>query len=241
MRARGAHAPSRATFGALAECTTGVREICQRKEFPARAPEVRAGLASAREGACAPQSPESAPEIYYSKRRLPHFERPWAKYAVSFSTHQRHLFLPKERDLVLRSLRYGHDHQQYELYVACVMPDHVHMLFEPQIKNQDLAARTIFSSLAEILHAIKSSTGHRINKMRRTRGPIWERESFDRLIRSESDLNEKFSYICRNSWDSKVASQNQDYPWLWTQEMFSARAPKTARVGACAPQTRRSQ
>jgi putative transposase len=231
---------SRATFGAPAECTTGVREIFQRKEFPARAPEVRAGLASAREGACAPKSPESAPEIYYSKRRLPHFERPWANYAVSFSTHQRHLLSPNERGLVLQSLCYGHDHQQYELYVACVMPDHVHLLFEPQIKNQDLAARTIFWSLTEILHGIKSSTAHRINRMRRTRGPVWEKESFDRLIRSESDLQEKFSYICRNPWDSKVANQNQDYPLLWTQETFSARAPKTAREGACAPQTGRA-
>ncbi len=36
-------------------------------------------------------SPETSAEddMHYSKRRLPHFERPWGKYAVAFSTDQR--------------------------------------------------------------------------------------------------------------------------------------------------------
>ena len=44
-----ARAP-RATFGALAECRTYVREIRRRNEFSAMAPKVRAGPAFAREG-----------------------------------------------------------------------------------------------------------------------------------------------------------------------------------------------
>src|SRR5206468_4541579 len=114
--------------------------------------------------------------------------------------------------------------QQYELYAGCVMPDHVHLLFEPQVKNEDEKGQTVFWSLSEILHGIKSTSAHRINRASGATGPVWEKESFDRLIRSESDLQEKFSYICRNPWDSKVANQDEDYPWLWTQERSSARA-----------------
>jgi len=91
--------------------------------------------------------------------------------------------------------------------VACVMPDHVHLLFEPQIKGDD--GKTVFWSLSEILHGIKSSTAHYINKANGKRGPVWEKESFDRLIRSETDLPEKFAYICRNPWGSKVATQKR--------------------------------
>jgi len=181
-------------------------------------------------------SPESSEEIRYSKRRLPHFERPWAKYAVSFSTHQRHSLTPPERNIVLRSLLYGHERLQYELYIACVMPDHVHLLFEPQIKEETATSHTIFWSLSEILHGIKSSTAHRINKICGATGPVWDKESFDRLIRSQSDLEEKFSYICRNPWDAKVVDQNEDYPWLWTQEISSARAPKTAGEARALPE-----
>jgi len=146
---------------------------------------------------------------------LPHFERPWGKYAVAFSTHERKKLTLGERDIVLRSAVHSHEHRQCELYVACVMPDHVHLLFEPQIKG-DEDGKTFFWSLSEILHGIKSSTAHQINKACGKRGPIWEKESFDRLIRSETDLQEKFAYISRNPWDSIVAEQNDDYPWLWT-------------------------
>jgi len=179
-------------------------------------------------------SPETFSGERYSKRQLPHFERPWGKYAVAFSTHERRKLTPSERDIVLRSAVHSHEGQQCELYVACVMPDHVHLLFEPQIKGDD-DGKAVFWSLSEILHGIKSSTAHHINRARGKRGPVWEKESFDRLIRSETDLQEKFAYICRNPWDSNVAGQNEDYPWLWTQEMSSAGAPKTAREGACAP------
>ncbi len=180
-------------------------------------------------------SPERSEPIKYSKRSLPHFERPWAKYAIAFSTYQRRFLSNEERDIALQSICYGHERLQYELYVACVMPDHVHLLFEPQIKDEGGSGESIFWSLTDILHGIKSSTAHRINKLRGETGPVWDRESFDRLIRSESDLEEKFSYICRNPWDSKIVDQDQDYPWLWTQQMSSAEAPKTAREARALP------
>src|SRR5437588_8991589 len=88
--------------------------------------EAAENLGSARASrALSGASPERAEKILYSKRRLPHFERPWAKYAIAFSTHERHPLVPAERDIVLQSTVYGHDRLQYELYVACVMPDHV--------------------------------------------------------------------------------------------------------------------
>jgi REP element-mobilizing transposase RayT len=204
---------------------------------------IAAPLGSARASrAVSGASPETSSETHYAKRRLPRFERPWGKYAVAFSTHERNKLTPGERDIVLRSAVRGHERGQYELYVACIMPDHVHLLFEPQPKEIGVEGQSVFWSLSEILQGIKSSTAHRINNERGASGSVWEKESSDRLIRSETDLQEKFAYICRNPWDSNVAEQNEDYPWLWTQEMSSAGAPKVraglaiAREGACAPQ-----
>ena len=195
-----------------------------KKEAAAASPG-SAGASRALSGA----SPESPEEVRYSKRRLPHFERPWAKYAIAFSAHQRRVLTPEERTIVLRSTCYGHEKLQYEPYVACMMPDHVHLLLEPQIKDLSENSESIFWPLAEILHGIKSSTAHRIAKLRGEHGTVWDKESFHRLIRSGSDPEEKFSYICRNRWDSGLVDANADYPWLWTQEMSSAAAPKTAR------------
>ena len=47
---------------------------------------------------------------------------------------------------------------------------------------------------------------------------MWEKETFDRYIRSDRDLAEKFHYILRNPWDAGVAGQNEDYPWIWTAD-----------------------
>jgi len=170
----------------------------------------------------------------YSNRRLPHFERPWGKYMVTFSTRQKRQLTPAERDIVLESILYAHTHRQYQLFAACVMPDHVHLLFEPQIKEQDKEGKSVFYPLGEILHGIKSTTAHKINKAAKVTGVhVWEEESFDRLIRDDSDLEEKFHYICRNPWDNGVVPLTENYPWLWTPDAAVAgEAPEVSREGA---------
>jgi len=187
-------------------------------------------------GASPETSSAPAAGAIYSRRNLPHFERPWSKYMATFSTKDRHPLAPAERDIVLASIFYPHDHNHYELYAACVMPDHVHLLFEPQIKEQSAGAEAVFRSLAEILQGIKSTTAHRINKLRGVEGvAVWEKESFDRMIRSDSDLEEKFLYVTGNPWDSNVVAAGEEYPWAWWPGIPRRGAEEGTR-GACAPQ-----
>jgi hypothetical protein len=68
------------------------------------------------------------------------------------------------------------------------------------------------------MHSIKSFSAHKTNELEKKSGALWEKERFDRYIRSDRDLKEKFHYILRNPWDSGVARQNNDYPWVWTQD-----------------------
>jgi RecG-like helicase len=149
----------------------------------------------------------------YSKRNLPHLERPWAKYVVTFTSRERAPLTLEERDIVLDAIL--HERIRFELYAACVMPDHVLLLIEPAIKEQDSTGSAVFFSLTEILHSLKSFTAHQINKLRGKRGEVWEKESFDRLIRSEQDLQEKFRYIIRNPWDAGIVGPDEDYAWVW--------------------------
>ena len=165
----------------------------------------------------------------YTKRHLPHFDRPWGVYAITISTRQRKQLSPSARTVVLNALRHFHD-KRYELYAACVMPDHAHCLLQPWPKEFDAAGNPVFWSVAELMQSIKSFTAHEINKIQKTSGPVWEKESFDRVIRSERDLQEKFHYICRNPWDAGVSRQNEDYPWLWTQDDGFRPAPGSIPV-----------
>ena len=182
----------------------------------ARSASGSAGAPPAVSGA-SPETPDVDKRATYHRRRLPHFERPWAKYMVTFSTHARLVLSPAERDTVLATIL--HDHRKtYELYAACVMPDHVHILIEPCVKDR-ADDNPAFFPLTEILQTLKSVSSHRINKAAGVKGrQVWENESFDRLIRGDSDLEEKFLYICNNPRGENIVGPEENYRWLWTED-----------------------
>jgi RecG-like helicase/REP element-mobilizing transposase RayT len=178
----------------------------------------------------------------YSRRRLPHFEKPWAIYAVTIGTKKDRCLSPNARTTVLDSLRHFHN-KRYEMFAACVMPDHVHFLIQPWPKDDDEKGNIAFWPLSELLQSIKSFSAHAINEIEGKRGPVWQKERFDRYIRSGRDLEEKFHYIVRNPWDAGLAKQNEDYSWIWTQddqarnERLFRRDAETSTRDACATES----
>ncbi len=183
--------------------------------FPgsARVPRAADGVAPPR------TFPDAKPaeDALYFRRRLPHFERAWAIYAVTIGTKLRRCLSPEARTIVLNALRHFHK-TRYELFAAGVMPDHVHLLMQPWPKENDTNGNVVFWPLSDLLHSVKSFLAHQINKIEKKTGAVWEKERFDRYVRSDGDLKEKFHYILRNPWDAGVAGQNEHYPWIWTQE-----------------------
>jgi hypothetical protein len=83
------------------------------------------------------------------------------------------------------------------------MPNHVHLLMAP-IGNH---------ALPQILHSLKSFTAHEINKIIGRGGPVWERESFDHLIRSESDWEKFREYIDKNPVEAELCKDSKDWPF----------------------------
>ncbi|MDQ6912043.1 MAG: DEAD/DEAH box helicase, partial [Verrucomicrobiota bacterium] len=186
---------------------------------------------------------DSGENVHYAKRRLPPFEKPWAIYAVTITTARRRNLNPDARTIVLNAWRHFH-RDRYELFALCVMPDHVHALFQPWPKEEH---ENKFWSLTELMRSLKSFTARDINKQEGKKGAVWERETFDRYIRSDRDLAEKFHYILRNPWDAGIVDQTEDYPWIWTQddgtalqESSSRQNTATSTLQACAPQSSES-
>jgi alanyl-tRNA synthetase/REP element-mobilizing transposase RayT len=189
--------------------------------------EVRRLEGSADASSAAPGAPSTlrARGATYHKRRLPHFERPWAKYMITFSTREKLALSAGERDIVLETILHDAG-RKYELFAACVMPDHVRLLIEPRIKEPDAEGSSVFFSLTEILQSLKSVSSHRLNKAADAKGrQVWESESFDRVIRSDADFAEKFQYVCRNPFDAGLQDERGEYKWLWTREEASGGAP----------------
>ena len=78
--------------------------------------------------------------------------------------------------------------ERYHLYAYVVMPNHVHVLFQP------MEGRT----LSEIVASWKKFTARQINDVLGREGSLWQKESFDTLVRSERHFQDIVRYIKKN-------------------------------------------
>ncbi|MBI3378909.1 MAG: transposase [Nitrospirae bacterium] len=65
--------------------------------------------------------------------------------------------------------------------------------------------------LSEIIRAFKTFSSRRINEMRNTSGiPVWQRNYYEHIIRSEIELNKIREYIINNSLNWKADENYKD-------------------------------
>src|SRR5690606_36408396 len=79
------------------------------------------------------------------------------------------------------------DGERYKLLAWCVMPNHVHVMYE----KTDCP-------LWKIAHTWKSFTAHSINSLLNRTGEFWEREGYDRFIRNDAHFQNAKHYIEQN-------------------------------------------
>ncbi len=115
----------------------------------------------------------------------------------------------EERDLVLSTLLH-YNNTKWKVYSAVILPDQVHALAQP-VPHPDGGVH----NLAEIIHSVKRFSVYQINKRRNARGPIWQDERYDRIIRDEAEFLEKWNYIRNNPVKGGLAKRPEDYPWLY--------------------------
>src|SRR6266568_286381 len=113
------------------------------------------------------------PQAFY-RRQLPHLQSDFKAHFVTFCTDHRWILPARVRLLVLESCIHDNG-TKFDLRIAIVMPDHVHMIFTPLIDYEGMEVW----SLAKIMDAIKGASAHKINKTLRRKGRVWQPESFD--------------------------------------------------------------
>jgi hypothetical protein len=118
------------------------------------------------------------------KRNLPHLQAEAKPLFVSFSTRDRWVLPEDVRGFVLQHCLHDHGHKIC-LYVAIVMPDHVHLIFTPLRDSYG----NIFG-IAEIMNGIKGASAHTVNKVLNRKGSVWQEESFDHILRTSEKLGE---------------------------------------------------
>lgn len=171
-----------------------------------------------------------------SRGELPHLEKPGATYFVTFrlfdavlttndpgqtaaandldalglarrfdppiSRASCVLAQPHVAAVVSQAIQSGSD-LKYKLHAWCVMPNHVHVVFAPFAAYR----------LSTILQGWKGSTSRRINQLLARSGPLWERESFDHLIRNSFAMEKFVHYVNENPVEAGLCERSSDWPF----------------------------
>jgi len=121
-----------------------------------------------------------------------------------------------ERRIVIDIIK-KYDGVKYKLYCATVMPDHVHLIIQPlEISNKP----NDWYPLSKIMQQIKGSSAREINKGRKRTGSVWLEESYDRIMRNEKELFEKWQYIYNNPLKAGLVTAPEDYEYFYCSQRF---------------------
>jgi len=103
-------------------------------------------------------------------------------------------------ETVQSALLYFHS-QRYNILAWCVMSNHVHVAYTALCRHTP----------EDIHHSWKSYLSHEINRMYDRSGTLWERESFDHLIRSVEHYEAYIDYIERNPLEAGLCERPEDW------------------------------
>lgn len=132
-------------------------------------------------------------------------------YFITICTHNRSSIfgeiingemINNELGAIVRSRwdRLSKHHQNVELDESIIMPNHIHGIIVLHVASPESS-----TPISEIIRGFKTFSARQINKVRDCKGvPVWQRNYYERIIRTEQELNNVKNYIINNpiSWDT---------------------------------------
>ena len=95
------------------------------------------------------------------------------------------------------------DGERYRLIAWCVMPNHVHVLFETFAGHP----------IGKVIHSWKTFTAREINKLLGQSGQLWQDDFFDTFMRDDEHQAAEVLYIERNPVNAGLVPKAIEWPW----------------------------
>lgn len=121
-----------------------------------------------------------------------------------------YLKIPLIAKAVKHTLHYP-EGKDYRLISYCIMPNHVHLLFELLKKNK---------GISKIMQSIKRISAEESNKLLNRKGRFWQAESFDRLVRDERELYFVIKYILLNPVKAGLVQNWNDWEYTYCRPNY---------------------
>jgi type I restriction enzyme R subunit len=147
-------------------------------------------------------------EIWLSKHPFPWESSIWKEYNERFPLRMESwldrgmgsclLRQKGVRRIVCNALHFF-DGERYRIFGFVVMPNHVHIVFQP-IEGYLIEA---------IMHSWKSYTSKEVHKLTGGQGELWQRGYWDRLVRSQVHFDRCMRYMDKNPLSAGI--QKSDF------------------------------
>ncbi len=138
-----------------------------------------------------------------------------------FTLCARHLGQPFVRpqlaQAVIESLMWRSRHSGWILHCYCLMPDHLHFIARPgdgPDRAVDAGARgQVVEGLLEQVGAFKRYTITQVWWTHGGAGPLWQRSSYDRVLRYYESIDEAAGYVLDNPVRKGLVERREQYPY----------------------------
>ncbi|MBS4027852.1 MAG: transposase [Ignavibacteriales bacterium] len=143
------------------------------------------------------------------RRHLPHWEAPEATYFVTFRLKEKTICNLTRDDIapiILNTFEF-YNSKRYELFDITIMPDHVHVVFRPIVKEGTV------EQIGDIIGDVKRYSSRKINEVLVRKGALWLDESYDRIIRNEKEYLNICRYIFENPIRAGFIEEGEVWKW----------------------------
>ncbi len=124
---------------------------------------------------------------------------------------------PGLAEAVVQSLQWRASQKKWRLYAYCLMPDHLHFLAQFNSTGDEYVnagARGIVpKSILDEVCDFKRYTTTQIWMTHYGHGHLWQRSSYDRIVRHTESIGNVISYILGNPVKKGLVDDWQDYPY----------------------------
>ena len=116
---------------------------------------------------------------------------------------------PKIATIVKEAIQYHHQ-RDYVLRAYCIMANHVHLLVT--IPDTD-------KSFIAVMKSLKGVSARRCNALlQRTGAPFWQSESYDHVVRNDTEYKNVIAYILNNPVRAGLVENWEDWPHSYWEE-----------------------
>jgi REP element-mobilizing transposase RayT len=141
----------------------------------------------------------------------------WEEYLDKAEFGPRWLSQPEVAVIVKEAMHYR-DEKVFDLHTYCIMPNHVHVIFEPLSGSgwqPDGGKSECHSNLRKIMQSLKRHTARQANLVLGKEGPFWQDESYDRVIRDNEAYVRTIYYVLENPVKAGLVACRKDWPWTY--------------------------